>query len=163
MLSALCVAGCSSEVYVRDGVTDGDTFYLAERALADNDPVLQSWVGYSLSRSTCQLQMGGENPARANSYECELKARRLLVDTWFEMRADDPAVADTYLDDLAAVAANGYLDAYVAHYYRKRDWQIPAHVRTTGFEKWARREIPGHRPQTRIIGSWNYSRNVASF
>ncbi len=47
----LAVASCSAEVYLRDGVTDGDTFYVAERALTDADPALQSWVSYSLGRS----------------------------------------------------------------------------------------------------------------
>ncbi len=67
----LAVAACSGEVYLRDGVTDGDTFYLAERALSDTDPVLQSWVGYSLARSACQLLIGGDNPARESSFDCE--------------------------------------------------------------------------------------------
>ena len=77
----LAVASCSAEVYLRDGVTDGDTFYLAERALTDSDPALQSWVSYSLARSVCQLQIDGENPARASSFECEMMARHLLLDT----------------------------------------------------------------------------------
>jgi len=85
----LALTGCSGEIYVRDGVTDGDTFYLAERALSDDDPVLQSWVSYSLARSTCQLRIGGENPARANSFDCELTARRLMLETWQEKRLLD--------------------------------------------------------------------------
>jgi len=55
LLIMLAVASCSAEVYLRDGVTDGDTFYLAERALTDTDPALQSWVSYSLGRSVCQI------------------------------------------------------------------------------------------------------------
>ena len=31
----LAIAACTGEVYLRDGVTDGDTFYLAERASTD--------------------------------------------------------------------------------------------------------------------------------
>ena len=58
------VIASGGEIYTRDGVTDGDTFYLAPRAWADDDPVLQSWVAYSLMKSTCQLEIGGDNPAR---------------------------------------------------------------------------------------------------
>ena len=75
----LALAACSGSVYTSDGVNDGDTFYLAPRAWADDDPVLQSWVAYSLTRSACQLELGGENPARNNDYGCEYTARRHLV------------------------------------------------------------------------------------
>ena len=67
MLFPLVAGG--SEIYTRDGVTDGDTFYLAPSAFTDDDPAFQSWVTYSLMKSTCQLEIGGENPARANSFE----------------------------------------------------------------------------------------------
>jgi len=156
----LAVAGCSGEVYLRDGVTDGDTFYLAERALTDTNPVLQSWVTYSLGRSACQLQIGGENPARESSFACEMTARRLLLDTWLEQRAENHDLGDAYLDELARVQASGYLDEYVASYFRKRHWEIPDALDRSAFKKWRRANLPGHKPQTRIIGSWNYAKNV---
>src|SRR5210317_160467 len=111
--TALTMAACNGEIYVRDGVTDGDTFYLADRALVDEDPVLQSWVSYSLTKSACQLQIGGDNPARASSFECELMARRLLLQTWSEKTARSLAVSDRYLDELASVQGAGYLGEYV--------------------------------------------------
>ena len=77
-MALAALAACNGEIYVRDGVTDGDTFFLAERAMADGDPAYQSWVRYSLARSACQLQLGGDNPARQSSFECELSARRML-------------------------------------------------------------------------------------
>ncbi len=157
----LAIAGCSGEVYLRDGVTDGDTFYLAKRALTDTDPVLQSWVTYSLGRSACQLQIGGENPARESSFECEMTARRLLLDTWLEQQAENPDLRDTYLDELSSVHKAGYLDEYVARNFKKRHWEISDDLDTSGFRKWQRRKLPGHKPQTRIIGSWNYAKNVS--
>jgi hypothetical protein len=157
---ALVVAGCNGEVYVRDGVTDGDTFYLAERALTNGDPVLQSWVSYSLTRSACQLQAGGDNPARANSFECELTARRHLVDTWSEQRARDPGVSDDYLDDLSRVHEAGFLPEYVAENFRRRHWRLPADLEKREYLKWRRDHLPQHHPATRLIGSWNYARNV---
>ncbi|HEX9852266.1 MAG TPA: hypothetical protein VGA68_04595 [Woeseiaceae bacterium] len=159
-IAGLLVAACSGEIYVRDGVTDGDTFYLAERALTDSDPALQSWVSYSLTRSACQLQIGGDNPARATSFECELGARRHLIDTWSEQRAEDPDITDEYLDELTRVREAGFLAEYVADNFRRRGWQIPQGLDQRGFRHWRRVHLRGHELSTRLIGSWNYARNV---
>lgn len=145
--------GCDGRIYVRDGVTDGDTFYLADRALTDDDPALQSWVTYSLAKSACQLDVGGEMPSRVSTYGCELSARSLLIDSWLEKRDDD---GDEYLDTLAAVRDAGFLDEYVVHYLGRREWQVPAEIDLDGFHVWRRENLRGHRPLTRIIGSWNY-------
>ena len=109
LLALVVLAGCNNEIYVRDGVTDGDTFYLAPVAMVDTDPALQSWVAYSLTRSVCQLELGGENPARASSFDCEFRARDVLADAWAEHCAEDPAISDDYLDKLLAVRAAGFL------------------------------------------------------
>ena len=162
LLALIClICACNGQVYLRDGVTDGDTFYLAEYAWTDSDPVLQSWVSYSLTRSACQLQIGGDNPARASSYECELTARRLLLETWSEQQAKTADSADEYLDDLAQVQTAGYLDEYVARFLERRHWDIPDNIETRAFRKWQRKHLRGHEPETRIIGSWNYARNVS--
>jgi len=155
------VSACNGQVYLRDGVTDGDTFYLAEYAWTDSDPVLQSWVSYSLTRSTCQLQIGGDNPARASSFECELTARRLLLETWIEQKEKAADPEDPYLDDLAQVQAAGYLSEYVARFLEKGHWDMPDDLETRAFRTWQRKHLRGHEPETRIIGSWNYSRNVS--
>ena len=152
----LVLAACNNTVYTRDGVTDGDTFYLAPRAWADDDPVLQSWVRYSLAKSTCQLEIGGENPARNNDYVCEFTARRHLVDAWEQHRGEHAGAEDEYLDTLLEVRRAGYLDEYTVRYFGRQDWVVPAEVRVDEFQRWQRRHLKGHRPQTRIIGSWNY-------
>ena len=152
----LAIAGCDPAIYVRDGVTDGDTFYLAPRALTDDDPVLQSWVAYSLMRSTCQLELGGNNPARATSYGCEYSARQQLLDTWEDKRADTPGLADPYLDALLAVRDAGYLEEYTVYYFGVSSWQVPVEVDLAGFRGWRRDHLRHHRPQTRLIGSWSY-------
>jgi len=156
-------AACSSDIYLHEGVTDGDTFYLAEQALSDADPALQSWVTYSLARSACQLQIGGDNPARESSFDCELTARRLLLDTWSEQKAAETGVRNDYLDDLSAVRSAGYLDEYVARYFKKRHWELPQNLNSSAFRKWQRANLPRHKPQMRIIGSWNYAKNVSSW
>lgn len=157
---ALVLSGCNGEIYLRDGVTDGNTFYLAERALADNDPVYQSWVRYSLARSACQLQLGERNPARSSSFDCELGARRILVAAWEEKRSFDPAVQHAYLDDLQRVQEAGFLDEYVARHFSQREWSIPDDLDLRAYRRWSRQHLRGHEPQTRITGSWNYARNT---
>lgn len=156
---AWALAGCNTEIYVRDGVTDGDRFYLAPTALTDDSPVLQSWVAYSLMKSTCQLELGGPNPARANSYGCELTARRHLVDAWVKNRTSYPDVQDSYLETLTDVRDAGYLEEYTVHYFARADWQVPVEVDSTAFQSWRRQHLRRHKPQTRLIGSWNYAHN----
>lgn len=151
------VSGCNGEIYLRDGVTDGDTFYLAEQALTNDDPVLQSWVSYSLTLSACKLAIGGANPARASSFDCELTARGHLLDTWQEQGA---FAADEYLDTLTNVRNDGWLAEYVASYFAREAWQIPADLNLNGFEQYRQAALPRHQPATRIVGSWNYARNV---
>ena len=151
----LGLVACNSSIYTRDGVTDGDTFYLAPRAYADDDPVLQSWVAYSLMRSACQLEIGGTNPARNNAYSCEFVARQHLLENW-EVQRHEHRAADPYLDTLLRVRQSGYLDEYTVHYFGRASWLVPAEVRIDEFERWRRTQLPQHKPQTRLIGSWNY-------
>ena len=156
VLALLPLTALGGEIFTRDGVTDGDTFYLAPHAITDDDPVLQSWVSYSLTRSACQLELGGDNPARNSDYGCEYTARRHLVGTWEEQRLEHPAASDPYLDALLSVREAGFLDEYTVHYFGRRHWLVPAEVRVDDFRRWQRKHLPGHRPRTRIIGSWNY-------
>jgi len=154
---ALVLAGCSTSVYVRDGVTDGDTFYLAPLAIADNDPALQSWVAYSLIRSACQLDVGGDNPARVSTYDCELRARRNLLETW-QLKRDQE---DPYLDTLLAVDEAGFLEEYVVYYLGRANWQVPIDIDLGSFGEWRRSRLGRHRAQTRLVGSWGYRERPA--
>jgi hypothetical protein len=157
MLFPLVAGG--SEIYTRDGVTDGDTFYLAPSAFTNDDPAFQSWVTYSLMKSTCQLKIGGENPARASSFDCEFKARTHLVNAWQEKCQQTQGIADDYLDVLTAVQEAGFLGEYTAQFFGKKHWQLPEGLRVTEFRAWQEVNLRRHRPQTRIIGSWNYRRS----
>lgn len=166
-LIAVATLAESGEVYLKDGVTDGDTFYLSNIALTSDDPALQSWVSYSLTRSACQLQIGGENPARASSFECELMARQHLVETWLERRPGtatgdsvDDSEDDDYLAALVRVDEAGYLDEYVAFYLGQKDWTLPDDLQLSAFSEWRRGALRGHKPQTHLIGSWNYAERV---
>ncbi|MDH4071497.1 MAG: hypothetical protein OEV41_00165 [Gammaproteobacteria bacterium] len=155
------VTACSGEVYLRDGVTDGDTFYLADRALTDSDPAYQGWVRYSLARSACQLGIGGDNPARATSFDCEVRSRRLLAESWQEAKAGNPAARNIYLDDLVVIYEAGFLDEYVAGNFRKNQWDVPTDLRTSSYRRWMKSRLPHHEPETRLTGSWNYAGKVS--
>jgi len=152
----LLLAACNSEIYTRDGVTDGDSFYLAPRAFQDDDPVLQSWVAYSLMKSTCQLDLGGEIPARASDYSCEFTARQHLLDAWMEQRQEHEDITDRYLDSLVTVREAGFLDEYTVRYFGRKHWQVPVEVQVDEFRRWQRKNLRHHRPETRLIGSWGY-------
>ena len=156
ILPLLLLAACNSEIYTRNGVTDGDSFYLAPHAFQDDDPILQSWVSYSLMKSTCQLEVGGEIPARVSDYGCELTARQHLLDTWAEQRPQHLAAADAYLDTLTNVRDAGFLREYTVHYFGHKSWQVPAELRAEDFRRWQRKHLRRHKPETRIIGSWGY-------
>lgn len=156
----LLIVACSGEIYLRDGVTDGDTFYLAQRALVDDDPAFQSWVGYSLMRSACQLDIGGDNPARASSFDCERTARRHLLESWRERTSLQPELSDPYLDDLVTVEEAGFLDEYVADNFRRRGWSLPNDLELREYRRWLSVQLPDHEAETRLVGSWNYAKNV---
>jgi len=159
--AALALAACDGRIYVRDGVTDGDTFYLPHYVLADDSADLQSWVAYSLDRSTCQLMIGGDNPARNHTWDCEVGARQTLVETWHEQARLKDA-RDEYLDTLAAVTEAGYLEEYGWHYHARDHWLRPTGLDAAAFARWRRQRLADHRPATRLIGSWNYARVTGS-
>lgn len=156
LFSLLLIAACNNSIYTRDGVTDGDAFYLAPSAFANDDPAFQSWVAYSLMKTTCQLRLGGENPARATSFDCEFTARRHLANAWDEQSPNNQGLTDAYLDTLSAIKQAGYLAEYTSHYFGRSDWQLPEGLRTDEFREWRRQNLRRHRPETRLTGSWNY-------
>jgi hypothetical protein len=160
LTAIVALAACNGEIYLRDGVTDGDTFYLSERAMADGDPAYQSWVRYSLARSACQLQLGGDNPARQSSFDCELTARRLLADAWRENAG--LIASDAYLDDLLTVAEAGYLEEHVAAEFSQHRWSLPDDLKLRDYRRWKRQALPGHAPETHITGAWNYASKVSA-
>ena len=160
VLSLFPLIVSAGEVFTRDGVTDGDTFYLAPAAHMNNDPVYQSWVAYSLMKSACQLKLGGENPARANSFACEFKSRQRLLEAWRDHQQKNADLADPYLDALAEVQFNGFLAEYVVHFFGQTRWTPPEGLRLEAFADYRRKHLPRHKPQTRIIGSWNFKEKV---
>jgi hypothetical protein len=156
LLLLLPLVAAGGEIYTRNGVTDGDTFYLAPAAFANDDPAYQSWVAYSLMKSTCQLEIGGDNPAQASSFDCELTARRHLINAWEEKRQQNQDIKDKYLDALGEVQFAGFLAEYTQRYFGKKHWEPSEGLRMSEFQAWQKKNLRSHRPETRIIGSWNY-------
>ena len=149
------LAGCGLQIYNFGGYGRGNDFYLPAGAAMNSDPVVQSWIAYSLSRSTCQLEIGGETPSSNTSFECELRSRRVLLDRWLER--SDSTVQDDYLDLLGRVRAEQLLGDYVWVYLRERTWEEPDGLELERFAAWRSDNFPRalwHRPQTRIIGYW---------
>ena len=157
LLICVFVGACHSEIYVRDGVTDGNKYSISHQTILNDDPVLQSWLTYNLSKSVCQLEIGGDNPARANSYGCELSSRIMLLETWQEKRIENPQLDNEYLDTLTRVDEAAYLDEYVVHYFGKKGWFVPAEVDEKSFRIWRRKHLAGHKSYTRMVGTWVYS------
>jgi hypothetical protein len=165
LLALLPLVASGGEIYTRDGVTDGDTFYLAPRAWADDDPVLQAWVAYSLMKSTCQLEMGGDNPARNSDYGCEFTARQHLLDAWEKQCAEHEGAVGKAM--CGARGGGGSLprrpDPGPRSRFSRRVHgplfrpQTLAGTRRGNFLRWQRKNLRRHNPQTRLIGSWNYA------
>jgi hypothetical protein len=161
LIFALCIllaaTACGGDVYVRDGVGDGDTFVLSNSALESTDPVTQSWVSYSLTRSTCQMRGGSANPARTSTFNCEITARRHLLDKWAEQKEQRPAISDPYLDTLSSVQQAGFLSEYVVRFYRKENWELPPDLRAYEFRKWSVEHLMDHVPETWMTGEWSFA------
>ncbi len=71
-------------------------------------------------------------------------------------RAEHVGAQDDYLDVLLRVREAGFLDEYTVRYFGKRHWQVPAEVDVAAFRRWQKLHLGPHRPQTHLIGSWNY-------
>ncbi|MEL7022577.1 MAG: hypothetical protein AAGL69_02455 [Pseudomonadota bacterium] len=164
----ISMTACDRRIYVKDGVTDGDRFSLPTILDDSGDPTVHAWAAYSLARSVCQLEIGGENPARNSSFQCELAAREALVERWNELEADRRITGEAtregpsvdYLNLMSAIYAMGVLDGYVWRYLAQPDWKAPESPAVARFDAWAKDHLPrNHRAETRIVGSWGFAAN----
>ncbi|MFK7897007.1 MAG: hypothetical protein AB8G23_14275 [Myxococcota bacterium] len=180
-LSLAFSVGCGVQVYNFGGAGRGSQFHIPATAAMNKNPVTQSWIAYSLAKSTCQLEIGGELPSANHSFRCELQPREVLVKRWATRNpvdsngsvttnnthntdnTDDNTDAssdhvanehDEYLDLLLRVQQAGFLEEYVWFYFHKRAWPMPDWLEMQAFENWRTQNLAWHRPETRIIGYW---------
>ncbi len=158
LIVLVALSACRDDIYVRNGVTGGDRFHISPQQLLAEDPVQQSWIAYSLAKSVCQLELDDDNPARANSFGCEFSSRLHLLDEWQQQRTLTPGIRDDYLDTLAMVRDEAFLDEYVVYFFGKKNWIVPAEIEQSAFGKWRRKHLRGHKTDTRVIGSWSFRR-----
>ena len=85
----------------------------------------------------------------------------MLISAWHEKQSLDPTVTDPYLDELQRVQETGFLEEYVARHFAARHWTLPDNLDSRDYRHWSRRNLQGHKPETRITGSWNYAGNVS--
>lgn len=78
LVAVLCLAGCRPGFNRRDGVTDGDAFALAPRAMAADDPAARSRGRKSLFRST-EIDSQDHCPGTASARQGLLSASETLV------------------------------------------------------------------------------------
>ena len=71
-----------------------------------------------------------------------------------------PGLSDPYLDELETIEEAGWLDEYVAENFRRRGWSLPDGLEPRAYRRWQSAMLPDHEPETRLIGSWNYAKNV---
>jgi hypothetical protein len=151
--------GCGGlQVYNFGGEGRGQAFHVPAAAAMNESAIVQSWIAYSLTRSTCKLEIGGEQPSANHSYECELRPRRVLAKRWAE-RMDSPDT-DAALDLMVRVDQAGLLEEYVWHYFQRDGWVRPEGLEMERFDRFRRAELGWHRPTTRLIGYWTSGRST---
>lgn len=158
---AALATGCSGvQVYNFGGEGRGQAFHVPVAAVKNDSAIVQSWIAYSLARSTCKLEIGGPLPSANDSFDCEFRPRRVLAERWAG-RIDSPDT-DEYLDEVAQVRRDGFLKEYVWHFFRQRDWVQPEGLAMARFQAYRRSQLVWHRPKTRVIGYWTQGRAADS-
>ncbi|MFC1570575.1 hypothetical protein ACFL4E_02205 [Candidatus Omnitrophota bacterium] len=90
-------------------------------------------------------------------YEEELYGRDNLVAVWEELKEQDPAMVDTYLDEMSVIRQAGYMPEYVWVYtYFDAYDKEPSEDRLKEFEDWYYENLPTHIPQNLVGLAWEH-------
>jgi len=120
-------------------------------SLKDGDPrIIAAWMAYAAALSDW-VESNPEqikDNSHKKTFEEEVAAREMLVDTWKEMRVEAPGTGDTYLDELTQVKNSGFMREYVRKFLAQDDWKSPGKLRAKEFHSWSKKNIPGHQAQT---------------
>jgi hypothetical protein len=113
----------------------------------------QLWSVYLYTRAAQAARESEEQElpvgVRAAAFEEELRARRMALELFRDMRNKDARLRSAYFEDLDRVEAAGFLREYVWHYLRSDAWRgSPEGLRLREFEAWRVANIPQHVPVT---------------
>lgn len=113
-----------------------------------------AWLGYLLARTRWideNLITASERDFQAYAPRAgeELTGRETLAELWRNFRQKG-ASPDQYLDALARIEEQGYLEPYVWRYHSESAWgEAPGDLPWVRFDQWMARELPGFQPVTR--------------
>jgi hypothetical protein len=110
------------------------------------------WLGYLVARTAFheehKLPMPPSGEIRPSFAE-EVHARKTAVQVYRELKAKDGQMRDAYWDVLSEVDQKGFMGAYVWIFLRRSEWPNSDRPHNLGlFEKWQKRALPNHQPQT---------------
>jgi len=133
----------------------GDLSMVLNESLTTEHPgVMGAWLVYGGSRLAWQNGKFKENFPNARryqfTYEEELESRTAMATVWKELKGKDDTLKEPYLDDLIKVEENGFLKEYVWQINRSERWKKPTGLKLEEFKTWGRKNIPKHKPQTRV-------------
>lgn len=157
MLTGVCLAQEEGEDLVNDpAIQQALTYVLFDQSLfEDEDTTMAAWITYAFARMGWikeHMQMPLENitpEVYQKSFEEELHGRENLIKVWDELKEQDPALQDTYLDEMVIVYKAGYLTEYVWNFtWYDAFVEAPTDERMEEFEVWFYDTIPDHQPKT---------------
>jgi tetratricopeptide (TPR) repeat protein len=115
--------------------------------------VLPCWLVYASVRRAYQKEgFFRDNPGAREyryTFKEELEARKMLSDAWANVKKQDPAVNDAYLNALVAVKEAGFLPEYVWYFLWDRGWgHAGGPVRLKAFDEWRALRLEDHTAET---------------
>jgi hypothetical protein len=110
------------------------------------------WMTYLFTRAAFAARDRATDGATGESeptFEEEVRARKMAVSTFRELRSANGALASTYFGDVDRVEAAGFLREYVWRYLRRESWdKVPLGLDLSGFDEWRQVELSRHVPVT---------------
>ncbi len=110
------------------------------------------WMTYLFTRAAFAARERVKDGATGESeptFEEEVRARKMAVNTFRDLRNTNRALASAYFSDVDRVEAAGFLREYVWRYLRHDSWeQVPLGLDLSGFDEWRMVELSRHVPVT---------------
>ncbi len=132
-----------------------DCKVILDRSLLGKEAVSAAWLAYGLKRVLWYEKGFFKNFPNEKNYRYtsqeELEARSSQVKVWIELSQADSSLKDKYLDELSLVYKNDFLGEYVFFYFNRPEWKVNENLRMDDFIKWAKENIPEHKPATLAV------------